>query len=79
MKRNDCEGKGKTDCGGDCEGTRTIDIDCDKGISEGTVREAGMTLRSPECNGEGRISEDCPACDCEGQKECEACGGSGEE
>jgi len=78
MKCNDCEGKGKTDCG-DCEGTGTIDVDCDKCISEGTLRESGMTIRCPECNGEGRISEDCPECDGEGQKECEACGGSGEE
>ena len=43
------------------------------------VRESGMTIRCPECNGEGRISEDCPECDGEGQKECESCGGSGEE
>ena len=48
-------------------------------MGEGTVHEAEMTLRCPECNGEGRISEDCPECDGEGQKECEACGGSGEE
>ena len=57
----------------------SIDVDCEKCMGEGTIRgEGGTVLRCPECNGEGTISEDCPDCEGDGQKECESCGGTGE-
>jgi len=78
MKCHDCEGQGKRDCP-DCEGVGSIDLDCDRCMGEGTVNDGGVTIRCPECDGEGKINEDCPECDGEGQKECESCGGTGEE
>ena len=78
MKCNECDGRGKLDCQ-ECEGAGFLELDCDKCLSEGTIREGGLVVRCPECNGEGKIAEDCVECDGEGSRECESCSGSGEE
>jgi DnaJ-class molecular chaperone len=63
----------------ECDGAGSIEVDCEKCMGEGTVRDdGGMVIRCPDCNGDGTISEDCSDCDGEGHKECESCGGTGE-